>query len=80
MWSGQAEAFSDVVMSALHSRRIRARQSLKNTDSHAKCAYLTGGAGLLIYARGTKPISGNSPEKEAERGQYDADFARAGSR
>jgi hypothetical protein len=29
LWSGQAEAFSDVVMSALHSRRNLPRQSRK---------------------------------------------------
>jgi hypothetical protein len=29
LWSGQAEAFSGGVMNALHSRRIRWRQSRK---------------------------------------------------
>src|SRR6266566_4710772 len=41
LWSGQAASFSDVVMSALHSRDGCPRQSRKRGDSHAFGAYLT---------------------------------------
>src|SRR5712672_315160 len=38
LWSGQAASFSDVVMSALHSRGGGLRQSRKAGDSHAVLA------------------------------------------
>src|SRR5207342_3307225 len=66
LWSGQAEALSDVVMSALHSRRTSARQSRKGADSHAFAAYLTAGSADLRLA------FAKSPESGAEHGQFDA--------
>ena len=57
MWSGQAEAFSDVVMSALHSRKRphaskpEGQENPKKTGySHAFAAYLTAGSAALDWA------------------------------
>src|ERR1700726_2941508 len=78
--SGQAEAFSGVVINALHSGRMRGRQS-RNPRIHMRfAADLTGGARVLIC---DSPPSDRFTPKNAQcgavYGQYDADFARSRS-
>src|SRR5450756_137666 len=42
LWSGQAEAFSEGVMNALHSRRMRLRQS-RNRQIHMQNPHIRAG-------------------------------------
>src|SRR6478672_10583441 len=76
--SGQAKAFSDVVMSALHSRLILPREPQKTRNHTRSPAYLTARAAVLIWV----PVQGLFPLKRAQSGaaygRYDVDSARSG--
>src|SRR5438034_2695945 len=86
LWSGQAEAFSDVVMSALHSRKRpcaskpEGQEKPKKTGySHAFAAYLTAGSAALDWA--FLPFCKLLPLIRSRAWtQLDADPARSGPR
>src|SRR3984957_6935970 len=78
LWSGQAKAFSVIVMSALHRRRTRGRQS-RNPRNHIQIrifvrSLMLGSGPLAAIARGTRLSDGREQPRSgaSERGHDDA--------
>src|SRR6187399_2019486 len=68
LWSGQAEALSDVVMSALHSRKHPRASKLDDMDSHAFAAYLTADSAALAELFRLLPAFAPNPEPAGTAG------------